>query len=93
VFEAVGPTDVLTHGFQGGETWQLARITSTEDMTREDSVLLEHGLKRSGELAGKLAGKLAAGEKPYLLEHCFMKVYCDNFEHPVPCFAHSKTES
>ncbi|WP_157210900.1 arylsulfatase [Verrucomicrobium spinosum] len=73
-FEAVGPSDFLTHGFKGGETKELAQIKTIEDMGRADSVLIEHTLKRIGELA--------KGDKPFFIEHCFMKVHCDNFANP-----------
>jgi arylsulfatase len=73
-FEAVGPADFLTHGFKGGETKELERIKSTEDMGRADSVLIKHTLKRIAELA--------KGDKPFFIEHCFMKVHCDNFANP-----------
>lgn len=73
-FETVGPADHLTHGFKGGETKELQRITSIEDMGRADSVLIDHTLKRIAELA--------KGDKPFFIEHCFMKVHCDNFANP-----------
>jgi arylsulfatase A-like enzyme len=73
-FEAIGPADYLTHGFKGGETKKLGAIESTEDMGRADAVLVEHTVKRIKELA--------AGDKPFFIEHCFMKVHSDNFANP-----------
>ncbi len=73
-FEAVGPADHLTHGFKGGETKELEQIKSIEDMGRADSVLVKHTLQRIAELA--------KGDKPFFIEHCFMKVHCDNFANP-----------
>lgn len=73
-FEAVGPEDHLTHGFKGGRTEKLAQIKSIEDMGRVDGVLAQHTLKRIAELA--------KGDKPFFIEHCFMKVHCDNFANP-----------
>lgn len=73
-FEAVGPTDFLTHGFKGGETKELEQIRSIEDMGKADQVLTDFTVKRIKELA--------AGNKPFFIEHCFMKVHCDNFPHP-----------
>lgn len=73
-FEAVGPADHLTHGFKGGKTEELAQIKSTEDMGRADSVLVKHTLQRIAELS--------KGDKPFFIEHCFMKVHCDNFANP-----------
>ena len=73
-FEAVGPTDALTRGFKGGETDAIDTVDSIEDMARADAVLIDHTVKRIGELA--------EGGKPFFLEHCFMKVHCDNFANP-----------
>ncbi|TWT50069.1 Arylsulfatase [Thalassoglobus neptunius] len=73
-FEAVGPSDYLTHGFKGGRTEELQQIMSTEDMSKADQVLADFTVKRIEELA--------AGEKPFFIEHCIMKVHCDNFPHP-----------
>ncbi|KLU05077.1 Choline-sulfatase [Rhodopirellula islandica] len=73
-FEAVGPTDFLTHGFKGGRTEELQQVLSTEDMSKADQVLTDFTVKRIEELA--------AGEQPFFIEHCFMKVHCDNFPHP-----------
>ncbi|MEZ6073191.1 MAG: arylsulfatase [Pirellulales bacterium] len=73
-FEAVGPADHLTHGFKGGKTEKLQQIKSTEDMGNADQVLADFTIKRIKELA--------AGDKPFFIEHCFMKVHCDNFTHP-----------
>ena len=73
-FEAVGPTDYLTHGFKGGKTEELKQIKSIEDMSKADQVLTNFTVQRIKELA--------AGEKPFFIEHCFMKVHSDNFAHP-----------
>jgi arylsulfatase len=73
-FEAVGPTDFLTHGFKGGETNELQQIKSIKDMSEADQVLTDFTVKRIQELA--------ANDKPFFIEHCFMKVHCDNFPHP-----------
>ncbi|MCA9025575.1 MAG: arylsulfatase [Planctomycetaceae bacterium] len=73
-FEAVGPADHLTHGFKGGETKELQQIRSIEDMGKADQVLADFTVKRLQELA--------SGDKPFFVEHCFMKVHCDNFAHP-----------
>jgi arylsulfatase A-like enzyme len=73
-FEAIGPADHLTHGFKGGETNELQQVKSTEDMGKADQVLADFTIKRIKELS--------AGDKPFFIEHCFMKVHCDNFAHP-----------
>ncbi|TWT85636.1 Arylsulfatase [Posidoniimonas polymericola] len=73
-FEAVGPSDRLTHGRKGGPTEELAAIESTDDMAAADQTLTDFTIKRIKELA--------AGDQPFFIEHCFMKVHCDNFPHP-----------
>ncbi|MAT70206.1 MAG: arylsulfatase [Planctomycetaceae bacterium] len=73
-FEGAGPEDHLTHGFKGGRTERLAQIRSIQDMGRADAVLTEFTVEKIKQLA--------AGDKPFFLEHCFMKVHCDNFRNP-----------
>jgi arylsulfatase A-like enzyme len=73
-FETVAPEDHLVHGFKGGRTEKLDRIESTEDMGRADAQLAAFTVKRIAELA--------KGDKPFFIEHCFMKVHCDNFPNP-----------
>jgi arylsulfatase A-like enzyme len=73
-FEKVAPEDHLVHGFKGGRTERLGRIESTEDMGRADQVLADFTVKRIAELAKE--------GKPFFIEHCFMKVHCDNFPNP-----------
>jgi arylsulfatase len=73
-FEAVGPTDFLTHGFKGGKTEELSQITSIDEMSRADEVLTDFTIQRIRELAKE--------GQPFFLEHAFMKVHADNFAHP-----------
>lgn len=73
-FKEIAPANHLTHGFKGGETKKLAEIRSTEDMGRADQVLVDFTIKRIKELA--------KGDKPFFIEHCFMKVHADNFPNP-----------
>ena len=73
-YEGIAPEDHLTHGFNGGRTDQVGQIRSTEDMGRADKALADFTVKRIGELAG--------GDKPFFIEHCFMKVHTDNFPNP-----------
>lgn len=73
-FEAVGPADHLTHGCKGGKTEQLAQISSIEDMGRVDKALVDFSVDQ--------IKKLAKGDKPFFIEHCFMKVHCENFRNP-----------
>ena len=73
-FAELGIGHSLVHGFKGGRTREVSAIESTEDMGRADQVLADFTVARIKELA--------ADEKPFFLEHCFMKVHCDNFAHP-----------
>ena len=73
-FNAIAPDNRLTHGFKGGRTDKLAAIESTEDMGRADKVLSDFTVKRIKELS--------KGDKPFFIEHCFMKVHADNFPNP-----------
>jgi len=43
-------------------------------MGRADKVLADFSIKRIKELA--------KGNQPFFIEHCFMKVHCDNFPNP-----------
>ncbi|CAD76318.1 arylsulfatase [Rhodopirellula baltica] len=73
-FEAIAPDNHLTHGFKGGRTEKLKQIQSTEDMGRAEKVLADFTIQRIKELAKE--------DQPFFLEHCFMKVHCDNFPNP-----------
>lgn len=73
-FEAIGPDDHLQHGFKGGKTEKVMQIKTTDDMGRVDQVLTDFTVKRIKEMA--------KSDKPFFLEHCFMKVHCDNFDNP-----------
>jgi arylsulfatase len=73
-FEAVGPSDALIHGFKNGKTQELNRIESIEDMSKADQVLTDFTVERIKQLASQ--------EKPFFIEHAFMKVHADNFAHP-----------
>lgn len=73
-FETIKPDDHLQHGFKGGRTETLEQINSTQDMGRADAKLAEFTINRIKELA--------QDDKPFFIEHCFMKVHCDNFPNP-----------
>ncbi|TWU10254.1 Arylsulfatase [Allorhodopirellula heiligendammensis] len=73
-FEGVGPDDHLTHGFKDGETKRLAQIKSIEDMGRADKVLADFTIEQIRQLTNE--------DKPFFIEHCFMKVHADNFQNP-----------
>lgn len=73
-FDKVGPTSHLIHGFKGGKTNEVGQIKSLDDMSRADQVLVDFTVAKIKEMA--------ANEQPFFIEHCFMKVHCDNFAHP-----------
>ncbi len=73
-FAAIAPDDHLQHGFKGGKTARLEQIKSTEDMGRAEKKLADFTISRIKELA--------KGDQPFFIEHCFMKVHCDNFPNP-----------
>ncbi len=73
-YEAIAPEDHLVHGFKGGRTEKLEQIESTEDMGRAEKRLADFTVERIAELA--------KGDKPFFIEHCFMKVHADNFPNP-----------
>ncbi|MCA8989108.1 MAG: sulfatase-like hydrolase/transferase, partial [Planctomycetaceae bacterium] len=73
-FEGIAPEDHLIHGFKGGRTEQVSQIQSTADMGRADKVLVDHTIEA--------IRRLAKENKPFFIEHCFMKAHCDNFPNP-----------
>jgi arylsulfatase A-like enzyme len=73
-FMKVAPSHHLIHGFKGGKTIEVSSVNSLEDMARADQVLADFTKQKIREL-----GK---GDKPFFIEHCFMKVHCDNFANP-----------
>lgn len=66
-----GSSNQLVHGLKGGETTAVETIDSLEKMAEGDRLTKEFSVKRIAELA--------KGDKPFFLEHCFMKVHADNF--------------
>ncbi len=82
-FEAIAPDNHLIHGFKGGKSVEVSQVKSTDDMGRADAVLVDFTIKKIGEFA--------KSDKPFFIEHCFMKVHCDNFDNPdMPGLSASK---
>ncbi len=73
-FEGIAPEDHLIHGFKNGQTKLVSQIRSTDDMGRADKVLADHTIST--------IRKLSKSSQPFFIEHCFMKVHCDNFRNP-----------
>lgn len=73
-FEGIAPANHLIHGFKDGRTEQVSEIESIEDMGRADKVLVDFTIAKIKDAANR--------ERPFFIEHCFMKVHCDNFPNP-----------
>lgn len=73
-FEGIKPNNHLIHGFKDGKTTEISEIKSTEDMGRADQEL--------GKFTVSKIKELAKGDKPFFIEHCFMKVHADNHNNP-----------
>ena len=73
-FETIRPANHLTHGFKGGRTEELSEIKSNDDMGRADQELADFTVSKIKELA--------KSDKPFFIEHCFMKVHADNHDNP-----------
>lgn len=66
-----GASRSLIHGFKDGKTEEISSIESIEDMGEADRVLKEFTVVKIEELS--------KGDRPFFIEHCFMKVHADNF--------------
>ena len=73
-YEEMGEDHSLVHGFKSGKLDEVSDIKSTEDMARADKVLTDFSVRKIAELA--------KSDKPFFLEHAFMKVHTDNYAHP-----------
>lgn len=73
-FENLGIGHHLVHGWKDGRTEKVSSVDSTEDMARADQALADFTVKE--------IQRMAKGDQPFFIEHCFMKVHCDNFAHP-----------
>jgi arylsulfatase A-like enzyme len=71
MLRAEGGSEALIQGAKGGPTREVQRITSIEDVAEGDRIVKEFTVKKIAELA--------KGDKPFFLEHAFMKVHADNF--------------
>ena len=79
-FEELGIGRDLVYGVKGmPEPQVISTVKSTDDMGRADQVLADWTVAKIAELAVKENG---VQKKPFFLEHCFMKVHCDNFDNP-----------
>ncbi|MEE4313312.1 MAG: arylsulfatase [Desulfofustis sp.] len=65
-----GASEALIHGFKGGKTTEIP-LQGLEDIAEGDRLVKEFSVKKIKELA--------KADKPFFLEHAFMKVHADNF--------------
>ncbi len=68
---ATGASEALIHGFKGGATQEVRKVDSIESVAEADRILKEFTVAKIAELA--------RADKPFFLEHAFMKVHADNF--------------
>jgi arylsulfatase len=68
---AIKQSPGLEHGFKGGETTVVKPVVSIEDMSNADKLLKDFTIKKLRELA--------TGEKPFWIQHSFMKIHADNY--------------
>jgi arylsulfatase A-like enzyme len=71
MLKRTGASDALIHGFKGGETKEVSKVTSIEDVAEGDRILKEWTVKKIEQLA--------KSDKPFFLEHAFAKCHADNF--------------
>jgi arylsulfatase len=71
MLKETGSSTALVHGFKGGATTNVQEIDSIEKMAEGDRLVKDFSLAKIKELV--------AGNAPFFLEHCFMKVHADNF--------------
>lgn len=70
-YRALGASDALVSGVRDGKEVIVKETKGVEDMAEADRVLADFTIKKIKELA--------KSNKPFFLEHCFMKVHTDVF--------------
>ena len=73
-FNKIKTNTHLIHGFKGGKTEEVSEVQSLDDMGRVDQVLADFTVAKIKELA--------KSDKPFFLEHAFLKVHADNQDNP-----------
>jgi arylsulfatase len=66
-----GASDGLYHGLKGKGVQQVSKVDSIDAMAEGDRLLKEFTVDKIAQLA--------KGDKPFFLEHAFMKVHADTF--------------
>ncbi|MCL1064410.1 arylsulfatase [Shewanella benthica] len=75
-YQSIEQSQGLVHGFKNGKTEDLTPIRSIDDMANADRLLKEFTVNK--------IKALAKGDKPFYLQHSFMKTHADN--HPPKAF-------
>jgi len=70
-YDAIGADDNLIFGLKDGTAKVVEKVASIHDMAEGDRKLRDYTVKRIAELA--------KGDKPFFIEHAFMKVHADNW--------------
>ena len=70
-YRKLGASDDLIYGVKGGQPQVVEKVSSIEDIAEGDKKLKEFTIKRIHELA--------KSDKPWFIEHAFMKVHADCF--------------
>ncbi|MGB5315616.1 MAG: arylsulfatase [Robiginitalea sp.] len=73
-FNEIKTNTHLIHGFKNGDTEEVSEVKSLDDMGRVDQVLADFTIAKIKELA--------TSDKPFFLEHAFLKVHADNQDNP-----------
>ncbi|MGJ8544106.1 MAG: arylsulfatase [Sulfitobacter sp.] len=70
-YDSIGADDTLTYGLKDGTTEVVETVSSIRDMAEGDGKLRDYTVKRIAELSQE--------EKPFFIEHAFMKIHADNY--------------
>ncbi len=73
-FNEIKTNTHLIHGFKNGNTEEVSEVKSLDDIGRFDQVLTDFTVAKIAELA--------KSDKPFFLEHAFLKVHADNQDNP-----------
>ncbi len=76
MYKKLGASQALVHGFKKGATKEVEQVASIEDMANADKNLKKFTLNKLREFANS--------DKPFYLQHAFMKTHADN--HPAKEF-------
>ncbi|WP_299781702.1 arylsulfatase [uncultured Formosa sp.] len=73
-FNEIRTNPHLIHGYKNGSTEEISEVKSLDDIGSVDQVLTDFTVEKIEELA--------KSDKPFFLEHAFLKVHADNQDNP-----------